>query len=169
MLGHRRSLGLAGLVIAGLMVLGTACSSSSKNSSTTTTVSIAAQCANLKSLATSMTEKGTSAQNAGSALSAGDTAALTTAQHDFSSLVSDLQSAAASAPAAIQTDVQMLADSFSAFATALNQVNASNISDPTVQAQLNAAATSLSNNSTAIQQAASNIADWASQNCSSTN
>jgi hypothetical protein len=159
-----KRVGFVGFVVAGLLLLGTACSSSNNSSTTATTVPSAAQCDSINALGTSLQAKMQSAKDAGTAMSNGDGAALKTAQSNFSSLATDLQSAVSTAPTAIQGDLETLATAISAFSTSLNAVTLTNINDPAVQAQLNAASTAMSNN-TAAQTAGQNIGAWVSANC----
>jgi hypothetical protein len=164
----RRRVGFVGVVVAGLMVLGGACSSSGKSSSSTTTVSVSAQCSQLKSLEATLKSDMASLQANLKAASGNVVGLLTQAQSDLANMATQMQDAQSSMPSAIASEWQTVTTAFTTFTTAFSAVNMNNITDPAVQAQMQAATDALNNNSAATQ-AGDAVDTWMSQNCGSSN
>jgi hypothetical protein len=154
-----RRLGFIGLALAGFLVLGAACGSSSKSSSSTTTVasassgssgssgtSLSGSCLDLEKMVEQM------ATEIGAAFTSSN------AQGDFATLESAMQNATANVPS------QTIVTAYTKFVNAIKGINLADLTNPATAAQVQAAASEM--NSPAVQQASDNINAWAKQNCS---
>jgi hypothetical protein len=159
-----RRLGFIGLALAGFLVLGAACGSSSKSSSSTTTVasassgssgssgtSLSGSCLDLEKMVEQM------ATEIGAAFTSSN------AQGDFATLESAMQNATANVPSQVKSDWQTIVTAYTKFVNAIKGINLADLTNPATAAQVQAAASEM--NSPAVQQASDNINAWAKQNC----
>jgi hypothetical protein len=162
MAATRRRVGFIGVVVAGLLVLGTACSSSSKSSSSTTTISVSAACSQINSIQSSMNSMGS--KFSGATITSAQFAQV---QKDLASLATQIEDFASNAPSAIASQTQAVATGFTSFSNAISAVDANNLAQPAVQAQVTSAVDAFNNNA-ALQQANDAVTAWTNQNCGGT-
>jgi hypothetical protein len=167
MTASRRRVGFIGVVVAGLLVLGTSCSSSTKSGSSTTTISTADQCSQLKSDMNSIQSEMSSMSTKLNAAGDNAIAQLIQAQKDMAVVATQLQDMSSSVPSAIQSQWETVTNAVTTFSTAFSAIDMNNVAQPAVLAQVQAATNALNDN-TAAQQAGDAVNAWIAQNCGTT-
>lgn len=156
---------LAAAVVAGLMILGAACGGSSSKTddasatsqASTTSVApggaTASQCADLETYAAEM--------------SASMNSMATDGTTDLDAITSQLDGFSSKVPDALKADWQIVVESFKNYATSMNGVDMTNLSDPATITKMSDAAKDF--DSAKFQTAADDLEAWTTANCAALN
>lgn len=167
MYAMKRGGSLAAFLIAGFMILGTACGGSSSKSndssgstsaesSSATTASSGGGAANCAELF-NMSEKLATAMSANGMGVTGDVSS------SMSASAKALEAFSSQAPSEIRDDWKTLASGFTAYAQALEGINFNNLTDPATMEKLSKATESMDDSK--MQKASDNINAWIEKNC----
>lgn len=171
-----KRLGLMGIVVAGLLLLGTACGGSpSKSSGSSDTVASADSGSNASSAdnSNSSGSSGVSGDLGSCMNSALAWATLVleplgvmtgSSQADLAKMQADAASLRAQIPASIKDDFDTYVKAIQAFSDSLRGVDMSNILDPAVQAKLQKASDAM--DTPAVKKASDNVEAYFTKNCS---
>ena len=168
MRGTTKRAAFATLLMAGLMLVGTACSGSSdksgdssngSESSSATTAKVvegdASSCADLFNKTEELSANLESSMSTASSSSFADLSSMMSSQDSFTSTV----------PSAIREDWKALVSGLKDYADAMKGVDMNNLTDPATQEKLTKAAASMDD--AKFQKASDNIEAWVTTNCPS--
>ena len=159
---------LAALLMAGLMLVGTACSGSSDKSGDSSNGSESSSATTAKAVegdVNSCADLFNKTEELSANLESSMSSASSSSSVDLSSMMSSLDSFTSTVPSAIREDWKALVSGLKDYADAMKGVDMNNLTDPAIQEKLTAAAASMDD--AKFQTASDNIEAWVTTNCPS--
>lgn len=164
---------LAAVLMAGLMLVGTACGGSSKKSDSASSSGSSSESSSATTAKSSGGSGGDASNcldlfNKSEELSSKMEAAMSNSSgtaSDMNAMVSSLESFTSSVPSAIRDDWKTIVAGIKSYADALKGVDMNNLMDPATQDKLMKAAASMED--AKFQKASDNLDAWVAKNCPS--